>query len=57
MPSPNSKFPAPNYNNVIETDPQILQVPLEKMDWGARKSAMPKSIKNSQTISHVNSQG
>lgn len=55
MASPTSKFPGPNYNNVIESDPQIIAVPLEKMDWGARKSALPGSIKNDQIIEHVKS--
>lgn len=57
MVAPNTKFPGPNYNQVIETDPQILQVPLESMGWGARKSGMPGSIKNDQTIKHVKSNG
>lgn len=57
MPSPNTKFPGPNYNQVIESDPQIVTVPLQNMEWGARKSAMPGSIKNSLSVQHVKSQG
>lgn len=52
---PNMNFPGPKYNQVIENDPQIKQVPLEKMDWAARKSAMPTDVKNDQVIKHVDS--
>lgn len=38
---PNPKFPAPSYNSIIETDPQIVKVPLDYMGWGSRKSALP----------------
>lgn len=57
MPSPNSNFPGPKYNQVIENDPQIVAVPLQNMDWGARKSGMPGSIKNDQKIEHTKSHG
>lgn len=46
-------FPGPNINRLIENDPQIIKVPMEKMDWGARMSAQPKNISNSMTIKHV----
>ena len=46
-------FPAPTYNRLIENDPQIKRVNLDNAEWGARKSAMPKNIKNGMTIKHV----
>lgn len=56
MPNPN--FPGPKYNDVIENDPQILQVPLENMDFGARKSAMPGNVKaEKMAIKHVKNEG
>jgi len=33
-----TKFPAPNYNRIIESDPQIVKVPLDEFGWGARSS-------------------
>jgi hypothetical protein len=33
-----TKFPAPNYNRIIESDPQIVKVPFDETGWGARKS-------------------
>lgn len=49
----NKNFPGPNINRIIEEDPQIVKVPMPKMDWGSRTSAMPKSISNNMTIKHV----
>ena len=37
-----AQFPGPTYNRIIETDPQIVKVDMNKMDWGARPSAQPK---------------
>lgn len=60
-----TKFPAPNYNRIIESDPQIVKVPLDTMGWGSRMSAFgelgndPKSNNPSKptapemTINHV----
>ena len=31
-------FPGPNINRIIETDPQIVKIPLDDMGWGSRKS-------------------
>lgn len=36
-----AQFPGPTYNRIIETDPQIVKVDMNKMDWGARPSAQP----------------
>jgi hypothetical protein len=53
MPTP--KFPGPNYNSVIESDPQIKRIDLNNMEWGARKSGMPGGIKNEFVVKHVES--
>ena len=34
----NKNFPGPNINRLIETDPQIIKVPLDQMGWGSRMS-------------------
>lgn len=50
-----NKFPnTPKYNQLIERDPQIVKIELDNMGWGARKTGLPGSIKNSNTIKHVN---
>ena len=38
-------FPGPNITRLIDEDPQIIKVPMDKMGWGARPSAMPKDGK------------
>jgi hypothetical protein len=30
----------PNYNSLIETDPQIIKVSMDTVEWGTRKSSM-----------------
>lgn len=55
MPNPN--FPGPNLNRVIDTDPQIIKVPMDKTEFGSRSSAIPKNLQNAMTIQHVKSQG
>lgn len=47
------KFPGPYIENVPENDPMVVRVDLKTMETGARRSAMPKSIKNTMTIKHV----
>ncbi|MDE2103312.1 MAG: hypothetical protein KGL39_39090 [Patescibacteria group bacterium] len=42
----------PPLNRLIDEDPQIIRVPLRKMDWSARASAQP-NINNSMTVRHV----
>lgn len=49
----NKVFMGPSYTNVIDDDPQFIRVPLDKMDIASRKSALPKSIENAQTIKHT----
>ena len=39
---PSKNFPGPSYNSIIETDPQIVKVPLQEMGWGSRNSIYPK---------------
>jgi hypothetical protein len=33
-----ANFPGPTYNRIIETDPQIIKVPLDNLGFGARLS-------------------
>lgn len=51
------KFPGPNYNKIIESDPQIIKVAMENAEFGARKSAVDAASKswkdNTMTIKHV----
>ena len=53
-------FPGPNINRLIDEDPQIIKVPMEKMGWGARPSGMPNGEKAPKapemTIRHVGSE-
>jgi len=57
MPSP--KFPGPKFNSMIETDPQIVVIDVNKMDWGSRPSMMGKAFKDQKedfgSIKHVES--
>lgn len=52
-----AQFPGPTYNRIIETDPQIVKVPMPTMEWGARSSAQPKGdaapSAPQMTIKHV----
>ena len=52
---PSEKFPGPNYNKLIETDPQIVKIDLNKVEWGARSDvlAMCKPSAPEMTIKHV----
>jgi len=31
-------FPGPSINHIIETDPQVIKIPLDNMGFGSRKS-------------------
>ena len=44
-------FPGPSINHLIDQDPQIIKVPMETVQWGARPSVMPKGTdpKSSQS--------
>ena len=49
-----NKFPSPNINRLIENDPMIVKVDLDRGEnAGMRSSSMPKNIKNSMTLSHI----
>jgi len=54
-----TKFPGPNYNQVIDTnaDKQIVQVPLDKMDFASRNVSTKTNVKNNMTVDHVKSKG
>lgn len=54
-----AQFPGPTYNRIIESDPQIIKVPMDTMGFGARSSALPKGeaapTAPEMTIKHVSS--
>lgn len=50
-------FPGPKYNDVIDKDPQIVQVPLEVNEWGGRSVSQSSPTRtDTQTIKHVKSE-
>jgi hypothetical protein len=53
------KFPGPNYNQIIDTnrDKQIVQVPIDNTDFGARPVTTNQNVKNSMSIEHIKSKG
>ena len=54
----NPPFPGPKYNDVVDKDPQIVQVPLEQSEWGGRPVSTGGSTHNDvQVIKHVKSEG
>lgn len=52
MSQSNSPAFNPPMNRVIDSDPQIIRVALDKTDWGARKSAQP-STENSMSVKNL----
>ena len=54
-----TKFPGPNYNQIIDTnrDTQIVQVAVDNADFGARVVTTNQNIKNTMTLEHVKSKG
>ena len=46
------RFPAPNYDRLIDKDPQIIKVNLDIVEIGARKSAMPQGTTPNVPGSH-----
>jgi hypothetical protein len=51
-----AKFPAPYVNDTgpsREKDPMMERVPIETMDIGARRSGLPKDVRNGNSIEHV----
>lgn len=53
----NPNFPGPNINRLIDTDPQIIRVPMEHAEFGCRPSAQPKKIVNEMTLDHIKNHG
>jgi len=49
-----ANFPGPTYNRIIETDPQIIKVPLDNMGWGARLSVMGKGVMGNEPQNNSN---
>lgn len=37
-----ARWPNPQYTKLVETDPQIVKVRMDQVEWGARPSIMPK---------------
>ena len=54
-----NKFPGPNYTQIIDTnrDKQIVQVPVDNMDFGARMVTTKGNVKNDMTLEHIKSKG
>lgn len=48
-------FPGPKYNSIIEpnSDRQIITVPLETVDFGARAVSRKTDVKNSMNLKHI----
>lgn len=45
---PSDRFPGPNINRLIETDPQIVKIDLGLVEWGTRRS-LQNVLKNEQS--------
>jgi hypothetical protein len=45
----NKNFPGPSINRLIDTDPQIIKVPLDEMGWGSRKSSLARLNNSAQS--------
>jgi hypothetical protein len=51
--SERGKFPSPYVNTTKENDPIMKRVDPDNLEIGARKSGMPKGIKNGNNLEHV----
>jgi hypothetical protein len=49
-----ANFPGPTYNRIIETDPQIVKVPLDNVGIGARLSIMGKDAMGADSSANEN---
>lgn len=49
----NSPAFTPPMNKIPDSDPQIVRVPLDTVEFGFRKSAAPKNVKNEFPLDHV----
>lgn len=56
MPDPSPAFNPP-MNRVIDSDPQIIRIPLEKTDWGFRKSQQPDVRAEGMGLKHIPNSG
>lgn len=45
-------FPGPTYNRLIETDPQVIKVPLDNVGIGARMSIFGKDAMGADSSSN-----
>ena len=54
-----NKFPGPNYTQIIDTnrDKQIVQVPVDNIDFGSRMVTTKGNVKNDMTLEHIKSKG
>ena len=46
-------FKGPSTTTIPKSDPKIVRIDMSKSDLGARKSHLPKNIKNDNSIKHV----
>ncbi len=59
----NNDYPATPWAKLIDTDPMIVKVPLDEVEWGARRSQMARVRaadgfkENRMAIKHVNDNG
>jgi hypothetical protein len=53
----NEKFPGPSINRLLDSSPKIVRVDQSNAEWGSRKSAMPKNVRNDMTIEHTGKKG
>ena len=58
-PQGNNDWPSTDHNKVLDSDPMIIRVPLDEVEWGSRKSQMARVKgadgfkENSLSIKHV----
>lgn len=43
----------PPVNTIKDNDPQIMKVPMDKVDFGFRKSAAPPMQNTGMTLTHI----
>jgi hypothetical protein len=39
-----ANFPKPSFNRIIESDPQIVKVAMDLVEWGARPSLFAENL-------------
>jgi hypothetical protein len=50
-------FPGPTYNRIIETDPQVIKVPLDNVGIGARLSIFGKDAMGADPSANLQKSG